>query len=58
MKKSLRIVLLAALLASAAPITLADSAPGGGMPVPMPSGSSFSVSFSVAVATILSVLGL
>ena len=52
MKKSMRIALVAAVLASLAPIALAAAAPGGGMPQPQVS------SLSVAIAIIAAILGL
>jgi hypothetical protein len=55
MKKTLRIFLAAAVLASFAPVALADDAPGGGVPQPPASQVS---TLSAAVSLILSVLGL
>ena len=55
MKKSMRIALTVAVLASLAPIALAFSAPGGGNPQPQVSDLT---SVSLAVAAVLSLLGL
>jgi hypothetical protein len=55
MKKSLRIALAVAVLASLASIALADAAPGGGVPQPKVVEVS---SWSLIIATILSLLGL
>ncbi|MGA2886753.1 MAG: hypothetical protein ABSE51_01780 [Terracidiphilus sp.] len=55
MKKTLRIALAAAVLASFAPVALADDAPGGGVPQPQATQVS---TVSAAITLILSVLGL
>jgi hypothetical protein len=54
MKKSLRIALAVVVLASIAPIALAATAPGGG--VPQPQVVEFT-SWSVIIAAILAWLG-